>query len=216
MIAGLKRVGLAFAVIAVIVTAGYYGWNWYERARTVQVTDDAYVRGEITNISPRVTGYATEMLVDDDIPVKSGQVLVRIDPRDFRMPVEKAQAALDQAKASLSQITAQRELQNSKIAVAEAALRSAQAQAKNADITLGRHTELLQKAASPQATVDADTAAAATAHSSVDQATANLAFEREQLVVIDANEIAAKAQIASAQANLLSSKFALDDTEVWS
>src|SRR5215813_14026420 len=89
MIAGLKRVGLAFAAVAVIAAAGYYGWNWYERTQTVQVTDDAYVRGEITAISPRVTGYATEMLVDDDIAVKSGQVLVRIDPRDFRMAVEK-------------------------------------------------------------------------------------------------------------------------------
>ena len=179
MIAGLKRIALALAVIAVLGVSGYYGWSWYERARRVQTTNDAYVRGEITGISPRVTGYSTEVLVDDDMPVRAGQVIVRVDPRDFRMAVEKAQA-------------------------------------KNADITLGRHTELLQKAASPQATVDADTAAAATAHSSVDQATANLAFEREQLVVIDANEIAAKAQIASAQANLLSSKFALDDTEVWS
>src|SRR5262249_47001500 len=149
-------------------------WDWYERARSVQVTDDAYVRGEITAISPRVTGYATEVLVDDDMPVRAGQILVRIDPRDFRMAVEKAQAALDQGKASLSQIAAQRELQTSKIAVAEAALRSMQAQAKNADIRLYRATELLQRAAGPQATVDTETAAAATAHASVDQAIANL------------------------------------------
>jgi membrane fusion protein, multidrug efflux system len=216
MIAGLKRVMVAVAALAVVAVGAYYGWNWYDRARTVQVTNDAYVRGEITGISPRVTGYATQVLVDDDMPVKAGEVLVRIDPRDFRMAVQKAQAALDQAKASLSQIAAQRELQTSKISVAEAALRSAQAQAKNADITLGRATELLQKAAGPQATVDTATASAATAHASVDQATANLAFEREQLVVIDANETAAKAQVASAEANLLSSKFALNDTEIWS
>jgi membrane fusion protein (multidrug efflux system) len=172
--------------------------------------------GAITGISPRVTGYSTELLVDDDMAVKAGQVIVRIDPRDFRIAVEKAQAALDQAKASLSQIEAQRQLQNSKIAVAEAALRSTEAQAKNADITLGRSTELLQKSAGTQATVDASTAAAATTHASVDQAMANLAFEREQFAVIDANETAAKAQVASAEANLLSSKFALQDTEIWS
>jgi membrane fusion protein, multidrug efflux system len=216
MTAGLKRIALALAAIAVVAVVGYYGWSWYERTRKVQVTDDAYVRGEITAISPRVTGYATEVLTDDDIRVKAGQVLVRIDPRDFRMAVEKAQAALDQAKASLSQIEAQRQLENSKIAVAEAGLRSAQAQAKNADVTLSRATELLQKAVSSQSTVDADTAAAGTARAAVDQAVANLAYEREQLVVIDANEIAAKAQVASAEANLLSSKFALNDTEIWS
>jgi membrane fusion protein, multidrug efflux system len=216
MIAGLKRVAVTVAALAVVAAAAYYAWNWYDRGRAAQFTNDAYVRGEITAISPRVTGYATEILVDDDMPVKAGEVLVRIDPRDFRMAVQKAQAALDQAKASLSQIAAQRELQTSKISVAEAALRSAQAQAKNADITLGRATELLQKAAGTQATVDTATASAATAHASVDQATANLAFEREQLAVIDANEVAAKAQAASAEANLLSSKFALNDTEIWS
>jgi membrane fusion protein, multidrug efflux system len=216
MIPGLKRIALALAAIVAVAVVGYYAWSWYAKTRSVQVTDDAYVRGEITAISPRVTGYATEMLVDDGMPVKAGQVLVRIDPRDFRMAVEKAQAALDQAKASLSQIAAQRELQTSKISVAEAALRSAQAQAKNADIRLGRATELLQKAAGPQATVDTETAAAATAHAAVDQGVANLAFEREQLVVIDANETAAKAQVASAEANLLTSKFALNDTEIWS
>ncbi len=215
-IAGLKRIALAVAGIALLAVIGYYGWNWYERARRIQATDDAYVRGEITAISPRVTGYATEVLVDDDIRVKAGQVLVRIDPRDFRMAVEKAQATLDQAKASLSQIEAQRQLENSKIAVAEAGLRSAQAQAKNADVTLSRATELLQKSVSSQATVDVDTAAAGTARAAVDQAVANLAYEREQLVVIDANEIAAKAQVAAAEANLLSSKFALNDTEIWS
>ena len=75
MIAGLKRIALALAAIAVIAVVGYFGWSWYERARSVQVTDDAYVRGEITGISPRVTGYATEVLVDDDIRVKAGEVL---------------------------------------------------------------------------------------------------------------------------------------------
>jgi len=216
MIAGLKRVAVTVAAIAVVAAAAFYGWSWYERAQIVQTTNDAYVRGEITGISPRVTGYATEVLVDDDMAVKAGQVLARIDPRDFRMAVQKAQAALEQAKASLSQIAAERELQTSKIAVAEAALRSAQAQAKNADIRLSRATELLQRAVSPQATVDAETAATATAHAAVDQATANLAFEREQLVVIDANETAARAQVAAAETNLLSSRFALNDTEIWS
>lgn len=216
MIAGLKRIALALAAIAVATAVGYFGWRWYERTRIVQATDDAYVRGEITVISPRVTGYATEVLVDDDMSVQAGQVLARIDPRDFRITVERTQAALDQAKASLTQIVAQRELQNSRIAVAEATLRSAQAQAKNADIRLGRATELLQKAAGPQSTVDAETAAAGTARAAVDQGVANLALEREQLVVIDANETVAKAQVASAEAALLSSKFALNDTEIWS
>jgi membrane fusion protein, multidrug efflux system len=215
MIGGLKRVLLAIVLIGAIGAAALFGWRWYDRSRDIQGTNDAYVRGEITDISSRVTGYAVEVLVDDNISVKAAQVIARIDPRDFRLNVEKAQAALDQAKANLGQIGAQRELENSKILVAEAALRSAQAQTKNADLTLQRATTLAAKSFATQASVDADTAAATQARSAVDQAEANIAFEREQLVVIDSNEAVAKAQVASAEEALLSAKFALEDTEIW-
>jgi membrane fusion protein (multidrug efflux system) len=216
MIAGLKRIALAVVLIAVIGVAGYFGWRWYDASRDVQVTDDAYVRGEITNISARVTGYAVEVLVDDNMPVKAMDVIARIDPRDFRMSVEKAQAALDQAKAELAEIGTRRELENSKITVAEAAVRSADAQAKNAELTLTRASLLVQRGAGTQVAMDAATAQAATARSVVDQATANLAYERKQVAVIDANEAVAKAAVGSAQAALLTAKFALGDTEVWS
>jgi membrane fusion protein (multidrug efflux system) len=215
MIAGLKRVAVALCLIAALGASSYYGWRWYELSRDIQVTDNAYVRGEITNLSSRVTGYAVEILFDDNMPVKATQVVVRIDPRDFRMTVEKSQAALDQAKANLVQIGVQRELERSKIAVAEAALRSAEAQAKNAEIVLTRATDLLQKGAGTQATFDSAIAAAVQARAAVDQANANLAYEREQLAVIDSNEAVAKAQVDSADAALLSAKFALNDTEVW-
>ena len=215
MIGGLKRVLVATVLIGAIGTAALFGWRWYDRSRDIQGTNDAYVRGEITDISSRVTGYAVEVLVDDNMPVKAAQVIARIDPRDFHINVEKAQAALDQAKANLGQIGAQRELENSKILVAEAGLRSAQAQTKNAELALQRAATLAAKSFATQASVDADTAAATQARSAVDQAAANIAFEREQLVVIDSNEVVAKAQVASAEAALLSAKFALEDTEIW-
>ena len=216
MIAGLRRVAIAIALIAIVVAAVYFGQSWYEGSRAVQTTDDAYVRGEITAISARVSGYAVEVPTDENRPVEAAQVLVRIDPRDFRMAVERSEAALEQTKAELAQIAAQRQLQQSKIQVAEAALRSAQAVAKNADVTLERSTTLAAKSFASRATVDADTAAAGQAHASIDQATANLAFEHQQMTVIDAQEVAARARVASAEAAALTAKFALTDTEVWS
>src|SRR5713101_331981 len=192
MMAGLKRIAVAVVLIAVLGVAGYFGWRWYDTSRDVQVTNDAYVRGEITNISARVTGYAVEVLVDDNMPVKAMDVIARIDPRDFRMSVEKAQAALDQAKAELAEIGTRRVLEDSKIAVAEAAVRSAEAQAKNAELTLTRASLLVQRGAGTQVAMDAATAQAATARSIVDQATANLAYERKQVAVLDANEAVAK------------------------
>jgi membrane fusion protein, multidrug efflux system len=215
MKAGLKRIAVALALIVVLVPAGYYLWRWYDRSRDVQTTNDAYVRGEITDLGSRVSGYAVEVLSDDGMPVKAADVVVRIDPRDFRMAVEKAEAALNQAKADLASVAASRELGKSKVAVAEAALRSAEAQAKNSDTTLTRATILAKDRFGTQAALDDAQAAAMKAHSEVDQATANLAYENQQLVVIDANIGVAKAKVGSAEAALLTAKFALADTAVW-
>lgn len=215
MMAGLKRIAMVVGLIVLLVPAGYYVWRWYDRSRDVQGTNDAYVRGEITDVSSRVGGYAVEVLFDDGMPVKATDVVVRIDPRDFRMAVEKAEAALNQAKADFAAVAASLKLQKSKIAVADAALRSAEAQAKNSDTTLMRASVLAKDKFGTQAALDAAQAAEVKAHSDVDQATANLAYENQQLVVIDANEAVAKARIASAAAAFLSAKFALADTAVW-
>src|SRR5713101_9584766 len=88
-------------------------------------------------------------------------LIALIDPRDFRMSVEKAQAALDQANAELAEIGTRRELEKSKITVAEAAVRSAEAQAKNAELTLTRASLLVQRGAGTQVAMDAATAQAA-------------------------------------------------------
>jgi membrane fusion protein (multidrug efflux system) len=215
MRAGLKRIVLALCIVVAAGAAYYFGGRWYERSLKIQRTDDAYVRGEITAISSRVSGYAVEIPVDENYQVKATQVLVRIDPREYRMNVEKGQAAVDQSKADLNQVVAQRELQQSKIAVAEAALQSAEAQVKNADITLQRSTTLLARNAAPQSAVDSDTATDAQARAAVDQASANLTYEHGQMTVLDAQEAVAKAQVASAEAALLSAKFDLEDTETW-
>ena len=215
MNAGLKRIAVALSLIIVLVLPGYFAWRWYDRSRDVQTTNDAYVRGEITDLSSRVSGYAVEVLFDDGMPVKATDVVARIDPRDFRMAVEKAQAALDQAKADLAEVGATRELEQSKISVAKAALRSAQAQAKNSDATLMRAAALAKDKFGTQAALDDAEAAGVKAHSGVDQATANLAYEHQQLKVIDSNEAVAKARVDSGEAALLSAKFALADTAAW-
>ena len=215
MMAGLKRIAVVLVAVLVLAPAGFFVWRWYDRSRDVQTTNDAYVRGEITDLSSRVSGYAVDLLFDDGMPVKATDVVVAIDPRDFRMAVEKAEAALNQAKADLTAVVAGRELGKSKVAVAEAALRSAEAQAKNSDSILMRAAALYKDRFGTEAALDDAQAAGVKAHSGVDQATADLAYENQQLVVIDANVGVAKARVDSAEAALLSAKFALADTAVW-
>ena len=85
------------AVLLVAVAAGI-GWGayWYLVGQYFIETDDAYVQGNIIQITPQVSGTTTDVLVDDTQYVEAGQPLVRLDPAD-------ANVALEQAKAQLAQ-----------------------------------------------------------------------------------------------------------------
>lgn len=215
MIEGLKRVSLALVCVAFIAAAGLGTWRWYGATRLVQSTNNAYVRGDVTTLSPRVSGYAVEVLVDDNETVAAKQTLVRIDPRDFRVARDRAQATVADAEAKLAQAKTRLVLQQSQIKVREAGLRSAEAQSRNAETTLGRGRQLLALNAGTQSRVDDNEAAALSARAAIDQATANLAYDSQQLTVLAADEQAAQATLASAKAALISAQIALEDTEVW-
>jgi membrane fusion protein (multidrug efflux system) len=74
-----------------------------------EITDDAYTTGHVHNISTRVAGTVIEVSVDDNEFVKKGQTLVRLDPRDFQVQVDKTQADYDRAKADFDRVDALRQ-----------------------------------------------------------------------------------------------------------
>jgi membrane fusion protein (multidrug efflux system) len=92
------RVVIALAVIA-LASTGYVFWK---NAQQFETTDDAEVDGQIYSISPRVSGHVSEVLIEDEQMVKAGDVLVRLDPKDYEVAVEKAKADLADAVAALA------------------------------------------------------------------------------------------------------------------
>jgi membrane fusion protein (multidrug efflux system) len=86
------------AVLALAVVAGVYLWRYFN---TYESTDDAQIDGHINAISARISGHLSEVLVEDSQIVKAGDVLVKIDPRDYEVAVSQAQANLADAAASL-------------------------------------------------------------------------------------------------------------------
>ena len=212
----VRRLIATVLVLAAIAAAAWYGWRSYDEHATVQSTTDAYVRAEITVLSPRVAGYAVAIEADDDDVVKAKQVLVRIDPRDYRAAVVRAEAALDQAVAGLSQSKAKLQLQASQVAVAQAALDAAKAQDANTTVSLSRARELLSKGAGTQATFDTATATDVSARSAVSSAAAQLDYQRQEIGVLQAGVTVAGAEVEAANAALETSRTALEDTAVWS
>ena len=85
-------------VLAVVGFGGYYLWRYFN---TYETTDDAQIDGHINAMSGRITGNVIEVLAEDEQVVKAGDVLVRIDPRDYEVAVAKAEADLRDAEAAL-------------------------------------------------------------------------------------------------------------------
>lgn len=115
---------LAAAVVYTITR----DWNSWEGGRIDQVTDDAYVRGDITPLSTKVAGLVKEVPVSDYQQVHKGDLIVQLDDDDYKAQVAQASAAIEAAKAAIENNVRQRELQDSKIERALAGIDQAKAQ----------------------------------------------------------------------------------------
>lgn len=119
---------LAIAVIATITR----NWNAWEGGRVEQVTNNAYVRGDLTPLSTKVAGLVREVRVNDYQSVRKGEVLVQLDDDDFKAQVAQAVAGVEAAKAAVENNRRQRELQDARIDRALAGIDQANAQIKAA------------------------------------------------------------------------------------
>ncbi|MFZ1143886.1 MAG: HlyD family secretion protein [Bryobacteraceae bacterium] len=87
-------------VILLMIAVGVGVWAYFHYRDRVS-TDDAEVDGHITSIAPKISGNVVDVLVNDNQPVKAGDVLVRIDPRDYQARVDQAKAALAEQESKL-------------------------------------------------------------------------------------------------------------------
>ena len=123
----IKRGILALALLAGTAAGGYFGYDYWTNGRYLESTDDAYVKADHTAIAPKVSGSIGEVLVQDNQPVKAGQVLARIDDRDFRAALAQAQAEADASAAAIRNFDAQIVLQHSVIEQAKATIEATRA-----------------------------------------------------------------------------------------
>src|SRR5262245_8268666 len=119
-------------IIAVIVLAAGAVWGisawWHYRSHVS--TDDAYVEGTVATVSAKVTGHIVELLVDDNQAVKRGDMLLRIDDRDYRARLEQAKAAVGIAesrlRAAVARVAQMRDSASGQMAQAQASSLSAE------------------------------------------------------------------------------------------
>ena len=138
-------IGLAAAVAT--VAAGDFGYHYWSVGRFLESTNDAYVKADSSTIAPKVSGYIAEVLVEDNQPVKAGQVLARIDPRDLQTALDQATADVANAQADIDNIEAQIALQRSLIAQADATIAADQAALVYAKQEVDRNHRLVDSGA---------------------------------------------------------------------
>lgn len=210
-----KKKAPLIATLAMLTLGLGAGGYWFSYGQYFESTDNAYLQGDITNISPKVSGYITESYVIDNQTVKAGQLLARIDDRDFIAALDKAQANLAVSQAAITNLTAQQQLQKSMIRQAESQIASARAEHERAQQQVTRTRSLLKRNYSSQDELDSAASHLKVTQAQLEQASASHQAAKDQLAVIASQITQAEAQISEANVQLEQAKLNLSYTSIY-
>jgi len=140
----IRRAAVALALGLGVAGATDLGCGYFTTGRYLETTDDAYVKADSTIIAPKVSGYIAQVLVGDNQPVKAGQLLARIDDRDFRAALDQANADVAAAEAAVRNLDAQLALQQPIIEQGAADIAANEANLKFAQEEQTRYDDLMK------------------------------------------------------------------------
>lgn len=206
------NLGLLIALIVIGVSLILYAWKLPPFTPTVQQTNNAFVKGQTTIISPQVSGYVTEVAVQDFAYVKAGDLLVKIDDRTFRQQLEQAQANIEVAVTNRSSNAQDTQSSQAQIEAREADLYSAKVSVDSAREDVNRYQGLDAIGAVSKAEVAHTKAQLAQAQAGVQQAEANLQAARESSKKTSGSRSSLDANIKNAEAAAKQAQINLDNT----
>ena len=191
---------MAGAAVAVLAGAAWYGWDYWTVGQYLVSTDDAYVKADNTTVAPKVSGYLHEVLVGDNERIKAGQVLARIDDRDFKVALDQAKADVAAARAAIASKQAQLGVQQAVIDAAKATI-----DVDNATVTFAaqenkRYTDLAATGYGSVQNAQQAQSRNAGAQAAIQRDTANLASALKQVDLLKAEIVQANATLARAEA----------------
>jgi membrane fusion protein, multidrug efflux system len=215
--AHLRR--LALPLFAVLVAFGFIAlatlrWDAWTGNAVIQTTNDAYIKADLTRLSSRVSGEVLTVAVDDFQRVKTGDLLIQIDPADYQAQVALADAGVAGAQAVFDNLANQIELQYATIAQAEAQQVSALAQEVETREEQERQQSLTQTEAGTRQKLEQAVAAYARAQADVKASRALIAAQRHQIEVLNGTKKQRAADIEAAKATLASAKLKLGYTKI--
>ena len=206
------NLGLLIVLIIIGVALILYAWKLPPFTPTIQQTNNAFVKGQTTIISPQVSGYVTEVAVQDFANVEAGDLLIKIDDRTFQQQLDQAQANTEVAITNRSSNTQDTQTSQAQIEAREADLYSAKINVESAREDVNRYQGLDAIGAVSKAEVAHIKAQLAQAQASVQQAEANLQAARENREKTTGSRSSLDANIKSAEAGVKQAQINLDNT----
>ena len=196
----LRQLLFTGAAIAVLAGTAWYGWDYWTVGQYLVSTDDAYVKADSTTIAPKVSGYLNQVLVKDNERVSTGQVLARIDDRDFKVALDQAKADVAAATATINSKQAQLDVQQAVINAAKATLDVDQAAMTFAAQENKRYADLAANGSGSVQNAQQAQARIASAQATLARDGANLASALKQVDLLKAEIMQANAASARAEA----------------
>ncbi|PVM86726.1 HlyD family secretion protein [Caulobacter endophyticus] len=211
---GVYAIVLTALVTLAVVLLILFLWKLPPFAGSVQRTDNAYVRGQVTVIAPQLSGYVTKVLVQDFQTVRAGQPLVEIDRRIYGQRLDQARATLAAREADLANSTQAQASREAALAARHADIGSAQAQLERARADMARVADLATDGSVSLRERDQARAALRAAEAQVVAAQAGRDIARQDVRSVGVSRQGLEAAVAAARAALRLAEIDMDNTLV--
>jgi membrane fusion protein, multidrug efflux system len=199
---GLLRRHPFASVIALILLIGAAAgcYLYWDHAQHFEATDDAFIAARQFALAPKVSGYLTAVPVTDNQHVAAGDVIARIDERDYRVALALAQAQAAAAQASIENVDAQIDVQQAQVASSQAQLQQDQAKLVFARQEAARYRTLTKEGWSSHQTGDLAASQLTQQQAAVESGQANLKVAQRQFESLKAQRDSAVASLEQAKA----------------
>lgn len=211
---GRATIVVIITVAVLAVLAILYAWRLPPFAGLREATDNAYVRGRVTVISPQVSGYVTSVPVRDFAQVRAGQVLATIDDRIYRARVAQAEANLAAQEAALANSAQAQRSRETATLSQDAAIANARAQLDRARADMKRADALVADGSISARERDQTRAALLAAEAAVRQAEAGRAIGTQDVRTVVVGREGLRAAVDAARAQLRLAQIDLDNTVI--
>jgi membrane fusion protein (multidrug efflux system) len=196
-----KRPGVIIPVSAFLIIAMIGGIAYWLHARHYVSTDDAYIDGHVTQISPQIPALVLKLHITDNQFVHQGELVLELDPTDYGVALEQAKAQALASQGRLAQAEAQIEAAKAAVSQANAEVEAAQVALDNTTRDLQRFQEVDERARSRQQ-LDNATAAQKNAQAQLEQTKARKTSAEVNVTTSEAAVKAADGEFRTAQANI--------------